>query len=188
MLGFPHVDGRKHDQWLQPDRITGMTAGRTWLSALAGLLAGAITALAPFIYYWSAQWHPLQTAGVPYFSILLGPVVAGGLVTVLVGGSRPRWWLGAVLGVALGAVAAGFYFGKGGDVPKELWLQTLLSLCFIALAAVAGGVGGLAGWGVHRLLLRGSHGRATRRGLPWKVGVVIMVVAALVFGVLAAVV
>lgn len=164
-----------------------MKSGNNWLRALVGLLAGAVTAVAPFVYYWSAEWRPLQTAGGQYFGILLGPVVAGGLVTVLVSGRRPRWWLGAVLGGLLGAVAAGFYFGKGGDVAKESWLQVLLSLCFVALAAVAGGVGGLIGWGVGRALFQGSRGRASRKGLPWQVGVVIMAGVALVFGVLAAV-
>lgn len=164
-----------------------MRAGNTWLRALTGLLAGAITAVAPFVYYWSLNWRPLQDTGVPYFSILLGPVVAGGLVAVLVASGRPRWWLGAVLGALLGAVAAGFYFGKGGDVPQEPWLQILLSLCFAALAALAGGVGGLLGWGVSRALSGGGRGRAGRGRLPWRAGIGIMVAAALVFGVLAAV-
>ncbi len=164
-----------------------MSARTAWLHGLTGLLAGAITAVAPFVYYWSLDWRPLQDTGVSYFSLLLGPVVAGGLVAVLVAGGRPRWWLGAVLGALLGAVAAGFYFGKAGDVPQELWLQALLSLCFAALAALAGGVGGLLGWGVSRALWGGQRGRAARGRLPWRVGIGIMVAAALVFGVLAAV-
>jgi len=107
---------------------------------LSGLLAGGITAAAPFVYYWTLDWRPLQDTGVPYFSLLLGAVVAGGLVAALVAAERGRrrWWVGAVLGALLGAVAAGFYFGIGGDVPKELWLQLLLGLCFAALGAVAG--------------------------------------------------
>jgi hypothetical protein len=106
---------------------------------------------------------------------------------VLVAGGRPRWWLGAVLGAFLGAVAAGFYFVKGGDVPQELWLQVLLSLCLAALAALAGGVGGLLGWGVSRALAARPRGSAARGRLPWRVGIGIMVAAAVVFGVLAAV-
>ena len=168
-------------------RPASLRAGETWLRALAGLLAGAITAVAPFVYYWSLDWRPLQDTGVSYFSLLLAPVAVGGLVAVLVASGRPRWWSGAVLGALLGAVAAGFYFGKGGDVPQELWLQVLLSLCFAALAAMAGGVGGLLGWGVSRALAGGSPGRTARGRLPWRVGIGIMVAAAVVFGVLAAV-
>ncbi len=70
-----------------------MSARTAWLHGLTGLLAGAITAVAPFVYYWSLDWRPLQDTGVSYFSLLLGPVVAGGLVAVLVAGGRPRcYW------------------------------------------------------------------------------------------------
>jgi hypothetical protein len=157
------------------------------LSMLAGLLAGAITAVAPFVYHWALDWRLLQTTGMSYFSLLLAPVVAGGLVAVLVASGRPRWWLGAILGAVLGAAAAGVYFGKGGDVPQELWLQTLLSLCFAALAALAGAVGGLLGWGGSRALVGGGRGRGARSRLPRRVGTGLMAVAAVVFGVLAAV-
>jgi len=73
---------------------------------------------------------------------------------------------GAVLGAVLGLVGAAFYFGKGGDVAKEWWLQLLLSICFGALGAVAGGVGGVLGWGLARLIQRVSPEGAARRVRP----------------------
>jgi hypothetical protein len=152
---------------------------------------GAVTAAAPFIYYWRLDWRPLQDTGLPYFSLLLCPVLVGGLVAVLIGAASRRWRLAAALssglGVALGAAAAGFYFSEGGDVPQELWLQVLLSLCFAALGAVVAMVGGVLGWAGVRTMTGGSSRR--RRGLkPWHVGVALAGLAVVVVGVLSAIV
>jgi hypothetical protein len=151
-----------------------------------GLLAGAATAAAPFVYYWALEWHPLQATGLPYLCLLLCPVVAAGFVAALLVSVRRRWWPGAVLGCVLGAITAGFYFGTGGDVPQELWLQVLLSLGFVALSGVAGAVGGLLGWSLAHLLVRGRTEATRRRVRPWHLGVGVAGVAVVVFGVLAA--
>lgn len=157
-----------------------------WPRVLVGLLAGAAMTVAPYLYYWRLEWHPLQTTALPYFCLLLCPVVAGGFVTTMLASTRPRWWTGAVLGFVLGAIAAGFYFRRGGDVPQEWWLQTLLGLCFAALSALAGAVGGLLGHVVSRPLVRGSSSGAPARPKPWQVGVAVAFVAVVVFGALAA--
>ena len=170
-------------------RLASVSARSTWLRVLAGLLAGAITAAAPFVYYWRAGLAPAPGHG---RALLQPPPGAGGGRGAGrraggdaggPGGGWERSWA-----PLLGAVAAGFYFGKGGDVPQELWLQTLLSLCFAALAALAGGSGrtprlgrvSSSGW-------RAERGRGARVGLPWRVGTGLMAAAAVVFGVLAAV-
>jgi hypothetical protein len=164
--------------------------GTTWPRIVAGFLAGAVTAAAPFVYYWRLDWRPLQDTGVSYFSLLLGPVLAGGLVCALVSAGRSSWrsaaGLGAGLGAALGVAAAGFYFSEGGDIPQEVWLQVLLSLCFVALGAVVALVGGVLGWGCARTITGGSK-QPRRRGLePWQVGAALVVVAVIVFGAFAA--
>jgi hypothetical protein len=151
---------------------------------LAGLVAGAATTVAPFLYYWALEWQPLETTALPYFCLLLCPVVAGGLVTMLVASARPRWWLGAALGLVLGAVAAGFYFRGAGDVPKEWWLQLLLSVGFAALGGLAGGVGGLLGWVVSGSLSRAYPGSSGRK-MNWVAGVVVATVAVVACGILA---
>jgi len=156
-----------------------------WPRVLLGLLAGAATTVVPFLYYWQLQWQPLETTAAPYYCLLLCPVVAGGLVTTLVASARPRWWLGAALGFVLGAVAAGFFFSRAGDVPKEWWLQLLLSVGFAALGGLAGGAGGLLGWVVSRPLLRASPDGSRRRTRAWLVGAAVAVVAVVVFGILA---
>jgi hypothetical protein len=156
---------------------------------LAGLLAGAVVAVAPFVYYWRLDWRPLQDTGVSYFSLLLGPVLAGGLVCALVSAGRSSWrssaGLGAGLGVALSAVAAGFYFSEGGDIPQAAWLQVLLSLCFVALGAVVALAGGVLGWAGARTVTGGAQRRKRRALQPWHVGMALVAVAVLVFGALA---
>lgn len=163
-----------------------MSSRAGWPRTLAGLLAGAATTVAPYVYYWALEWQPLETTALPYFCLLLCPVVAGGFVTTLIASTRPRWWLGALLGFVLGAVAASLYFRGAGDVPKEWWLRLLLSVGLAALGGSAGGAGGLLGWVVSRPLLRASSKGSPGRRVVWLVGAAVGVVTLVVFGLLAA--
>lgn len=156
----------------------------------AGFVAGAIVTAAPYVYYWRLEWRPLQDTGVPYYSLLLGPVLAGGLVAALLVATPRRRWpavvLSFVLGLASGVAAAGFYFSKGGDVPQEWWLQALLSLCFAALGAVVAAAGGMLGWACARIITGSPSRRGKRRLEPWQAGAVLVAAAVVVFGALAA--
>jgi hypothetical protein len=165
-------------------RMSGRaTAGR----GVVGLVAGTAVAVAPYLYYWRLDWQQLQTTGGLHLWTLVGPVVAAGFVGTTIGHRRPRWWLGALLGLALGLVTGILFLRAAGDMPQEWWALFLLGLLMAVSGGLGGALGGLIGWTVSQALDRRAAGGMDGRVLPWHVGAAVAAIMIVLFGTLAAV-
>jgi len=158
-----------------------------WLRVIAGLLAGAAVTVAPYVYYWRTDWHQLQTSGLPYLTVLLGPMATGGFVAALIAHRRPRWWIGGLLGLVLGVVTAVLFLRAAGDVPSEWWWLLLLGAVIAISAGLGGAFGGALGWLVAKALTGAPADAEAHSVKPWQVGAALAAIMVVVFGVLAAV-